>query len=43
MTSQESRLNDLYDRQTRTYGVEAINYLKNGKVFKSLEQLKTTP
>ena len=24
---------DLYDRQTRTYGIDSINYLKNGNVY----------
>lgn len=26
-------LNEQYDRQTRTYGIEAVNYLKNGNVY----------
>lgn len=26
-------LNDKYDRQTRTYGIDAVNHLKNGRVY----------
>ena len=26
-------LNEQYDRQTRTYGIDAVNYLKNGNVY----------
>ena len=29
----ETILNEQYDRQTRTYGIEAVNYLKNGNVY----------
>tara|TARA_Y100000590_G_scaffold240874_2_gene270881 strand:- start:161 stop:2830 length:2670 start_codon:yes stop_codon:yes gene_type:complete len=34
MSSQKKiTLNEQYDRQTRTYGIEAVNYLKNGNVY----------
>jgi len=32
-TNTDITLNVQYDRQTRTYGVDAVNYLKNGNVY----------
>ena len=33
LTKENTVLDDLYDRQTRTYGIDAVNYLKKGNVY----------